>query len=75
MIKSVIIIMLGRLTSALIQSSQLTRRMATMVPPALLNQLKATNGKPITCKAAVAWKAKEPLDITDIKVIDVRVLL
>lgn len=66
--------MLSRLTSiALIQSSQLTRRMAsTMVPSALLNQLKATNGKPITCKAAVAWKPKEPLDITDIKVIDVQ---
>ena len=69
-----LVIMLSRLTSiALIQSSQLTRRMAsTMVPSALLNQLKATNGKPITCKAAVAWKPKEPLDITDIKVIDVQ---
>ena len=43
--------------------------MSQMVPQALLNQLKATNGKAITCKAAVAWKPKEPLDVTDIKVI------
>ena len=35
----------------------------------IMNQLTATNGKVITCKAAVAWKAKEPLDITDIQVI------
>lgn len=34
----------------------------------VLNQLKATNGQVITCKAAVAWEAKKPLDITDIQV-------
>jgi len=34
----------------------------------MMNQLKATNGKTITCKAAVAWGPKEPLDITDIQV-------
>jgi hypothetical protein len=44
------------------------RTMASVVPSALLNQLQATNGKTITCKAAVAWKAKQPLDITDIQV-------
>lgn len=25
-----------------------------------------TTGKPITCKAAVAWKANEPLEVTDV---------
>ena len=38
------------------------------IPEAMLNQLKATNGKPITCKAAVAWKPNTPLDVTDIQV-------
>ena len=33
-----------------------------------LDNLTATNGKVITCKAAVAWEAKKPLDITDIQV-------
>ena len=42
--------------------------MASVAPAALMNQLKATNGKSITCKAAVAWKAKAPLDITEIQV-------
>ena len=28
----------------------------------------ATNGKVITCKAAVAWEPKKPLDVTDIQV-------
>merc|ERR1711976_872343 len=32
------------------------------------NQLKATNGQVITCKAAVAWEPKKPLDITDIQI-------
>lgn len=27
-----------------------------------------TAGKPITCKAAVAWEAKKPLDVTDVVV-------
>ena len=34
----------------------------------LLAEFKSTAGKPITCKAAVAWEAKKPLDITDIQV-------
>lgn len=42
--------------------------MAGVAPQELLDQLKATNGKVITCKAAVAWEAKKPLDITDIQV-------
>ena len=33
-----------------------------------LDNLNATKGKTITCKAAVAWKAKNPLDVTDIQV-------
>jgi len=33
-----------------------------------LASLKATNGKPITCRAAVAWKANEPLDVTEVEV-------
>ena len=33
-----------------------------------LDNLTATNGKTITCKAAVAWAAKKPLDVTDIQV-------
>jgi len=35
---------------------------------ALLESFKATAGKPITCKAAVAWAPKTPLDVTDIQV-------
>jgi hypothetical protein len=31
-----------------------------------IESLLATNGKTITCKAAVAWEAKKPLDITEI---------
>ena len=38
------------------------------ISEAMLNQLKATHGKPITCKAAVAWEPKTPLDVTDIQV-------
>ena len=49
-------------------SSLIKRNMATVVPAALMNQLKATNGKSITCKAAVVWKPKAPLDVTDIQV-------
>jgi len=33
-----------------------------------LDDLLATNGKTITCKAAVAWEAKKPLDVTEIQV-------
>ena len=33
-----------------------------------LDNLTATNGKVITCKAAVAWEAKAPLDVTEIQV-------
>ena len=42
--------------------------MAGNVPKDVLDQLKATNGKVITCKAAVAWEPKKPLDVTDIQV-------
>jgi len=35
---------------------------------ALIESFKATAGKTITCKAAVAWEAKKPLDITDIQI-------
>ena len=38
------------------------------ISEAMLNQLKATHGKPITCKAAVAWEPKTPLDVTEIQV-------
>lgn len=33
-----------------------------------MDDLKKTNGQVITCKAAVAWEAKKPLDVTDIQV-------
>ena len=33
-----------------------------------IEDLQATNGKVITCKAAVAWEAKKPLDYTDVQV-------
>ena len=33
-----------------------------------LDNLTATHGKVITCKAAVAWEAKAPLDVTEIQV-------
>jgi len=33
-----------------------------------IGALLATSGQTITCKAAVAWEAKKPLDITDIQV-------
>merc|ERR1711963_1267872 len=35
---------------------------------AFIKSLWDTNGKTITCKAAVAWEAKKPLDIVDIQV-------
>jgi hypothetical protein len=34
----------------------------------LLAEFKSTAGKTITCKAAVAWEAKKPLDVTDVQV-------
>jgi Zn-dependent alcohol dehydrogenase len=36
--------------------------------PTLLKQFEQTTGKTITCKAAVAWEAKKPLDYTDVQV-------
>ena len=45
-------------------SRHCTRKMST----AVMDALKATNGKTITCKAAVAWEAKKPLDVTDVQV-------
>jgi len=35
---------------------------------AAMSSFQATQGKTITCKAAVAWAAKTPLDVTDIQV-------
>jgi len=35
---------------------------------ALLESFRLTTGQTITCKAAVAWEAKKPLDVTDIQV-------
>lgn len=32
------------------------------------NDLFKTNGQVITCKAAVAWEAKKPLDVTEVQV-------
>merc|ERR1712223_1073595 len=43
-------------------------KMTENIPQDVLNQLKATNGQVITCKAAVAWEAKKPLDITDVQI-------
>jgi len=34
----------------------------------MLEEFKLTQGKTITCKAAVAWEAKKPLDVTDIQI-------
>lgn len=33
-----------------------------------IDELLKTNGKPIECKAAVAWEANKPLDVTTITV-------
>ena len=38
------------------------------IPQSLLDAFASTAGKTITCKAAVAWEAKKPLDVTDIQV-------
>jgi hypothetical protein len=53
---------LGLMLSAV--QRNLTRRMST----ALLDSFKLTAGQTITCKAAVAWEPKKPLDVTDIQV-------
>ena len=45
----------------------LKRRMSTM-SSTLLDSFKLTAGQTITCKAAVAWEPKKPLDVTDIQV-------
>jgi len=34
----------------------------------MIEEFKITEGKTITCKAAVAWEAKTPLDVTDIQI-------
>jgi len=60
--------MLASSRRLLSSSSALLRRNMATVPAALMNQLKATNGKSITCKAAVAWEPKTPLDVTDIQI-------
>ena len=56
------------LRTAMSKFNQLGVRKMASVSESMLNQLRATNGKPITCKAAVAWKPKTPLDVTDIQV-------
>ena len=58
------------LISRLLSSSTLAikRSMSSAVPVALMNQLKATQGQTINCKAAVAWEPKAKLDITNIQV-------
>merc|ERR1712168_733595 len=48
--------------------SSLSRHCTRKMSSAMMEALKATNGQTITCKAAVAWEAKKPLDITDIQV-------
>ena len=35
---------------------------------AFLESLKATNGQTIKCRAAVAWAANQPVDITEVEV-------
>lgn len=30
--------------------------------------MQDTTGQPITCKAAIAWKANEPLEVTDVTI-------
>ena len=42
--------------------------MATVAPQSLLAEFEKTQGKVITCKAAVAWEAKTPLDVTDVQI-------
>ena len=48
--------------------SSVTRSAIRNMSSAVIESLRATNGKTITCKAAVAWEAKKPLDVTDIQV-------
>lgn len=45
------------------------------IPQHVLEAFKATQGKTITCQAAVAWEANKPLDITDIQVMEKPALL
>merc|ERR1712242_328172 len=35
---------------------------------AMMKAFEATQGQTITCKAAVAWEAKKPLDVTDVQI-------
>jgi len=48
--------------------SQFSRYATRTMKTAMMDALKATQGQTITCKAAVAWEAKKPLDVTDIQV-------
>lgn len=48
--------------------SSLTRSSVRKMSTAFIESLRATNGQTITCKAAVAWEAKKPLDVTDIQI-------
>lgn len=38
------------------------------LPDSVQTDLLSTQGKIITCKAAVAWEAKKPLEVTEIQV-------
>ena len=48
--------------------SSLSRSSVRKMSTAFVESLRATNGQTITCKAAVAWEAKKPLDVTDIQI-------
>lgn len=63
---------------AMLKSSQFVFRsirsaackMSTLsqLPKALREDLLSSQGKTISCKAAVAWEPKKPLDVTEIQV-------
>ena len=38
------------------------------VPQSVLAEFAQTQGKVITCKAAVAWEAKKPLSVEDVQI-------
>merc|ERR1712156_1211839 len=65
---------MGNLTSTAMLRTVMSKfkpfgvRPMASISEAMLDQLKSTNGQVITCKAAVAWEAKKPLDITDVQI-------
>ena len=44
------------------------RRYTMSVPQSVLAEFAQTQGKVITCKAAVAWEAKKPLSVEDVQI-------